>query len=132
LPAKRALVVDDDPQVLSLVGRWLTAAGYDVVMADNFNDATIEIQMRPPEIVVTDIRLGDFNGIQLGFLSRDVRPDARLVIISGWNDSVLRRDAVELGATFIQKPLRAAELLSAIECEIVPPPLPGTPRINSM
>ena len=56
---------------------------------------------------------GRFNGLHLGILARQARPDVRLVFISGWDDPVLRRDAAELGALYLQKPIRAAELLAA-------------------
>jgi DNA-binding response OmpR family regulator len=112
---KLALIVDDDAQILELTERWLLAAGYDVVTAGNFVDARTTIQLRKPELVVTDIRLGDFNGIQLGILAREARPGVHLVIISGWDDPVLKQDAAQLGATYLQKPFRAADLLAAIE-----------------
>jgi DNA-binding response OmpR family regulator len=112
---KLALVVDDDALVLALTGRWLLEAGYDVVTASDFPDARAKIQRRKPELVVTDIRLGDFNGIQLGLLAREARAGVHLVIITGWDDPVLRQDAAQLGATYLQKPFLAGDLLAAIQ-----------------
>jgi DNA-binding NtrC family response regulator len=120
----RVLVVDDDSQVLSLMGRWLAAAGYDVVLADNFKDARLEMQVCAPDIAVIDVRLADFNGLQVGLLAREANPDVRLVFISGWDDVVLRREAAKLHAAFIQKPLvTAADLLSVVDEEhaLTPP-----------
>jgi len=114
----RVLVVDDDPQVLSLMGRWLSAAGYDVVLADNFKDARMEIHVHAPDIAVIDVRLADFNGLQLGLLARETRPDVRLVFISGWDDTVLRREAARLNAAYLQKPLvAAADLLAFVDAD---------------
>jgi DNA-binding NtrC family response regulator len=121
---KRVLVVDDDPQVLSLMGRWLSAAGYDVVMADNFKDARVEIHVSAPDIAVIDVRLADFNGLQLGLLARESRPDMRLIFVSGWDDTVLRREATGINAAFIQKPLLSADDLLAVvdeEHTLTPP-----------
>jgi len=113
---KRVLVVDDDSQVLALMGRWLSTAGYDVVMTDNFKDACKQIQRKAPDVAVIDVRLADYNGLQLGMLAREAQPDVRLVFVSGWDDAVLRRDAAELNATYIQKPLlNAAELLAVVD-----------------
>jgi DNA-binding response OmpR family regulator len=112
---KLALVVDDDAQVLELTERWLLEAGYNVVTAGNFMDARAIIQLRKPDLVVTDIRLGDFNGIQLGILAREARSGVHLVIISGWDDPVLRQDAAQLGAAYLQKPFLSADLLAAIK-----------------
>ena len=39
--------------------------------------------------MVADVRLGDFNGIQLGILAKNAWPDVRIVIMSGWDDPVL-------------------------------------------
>jgi DNA-binding response OmpR family regulator len=118
---KRALIVDDDRQLSALTERWLLAAGYDVLVSNDFTDARMQIQLRKPDIVVADIRLGEFNGLQLGWLAREVRYDVHLVIISGWDDCVLRREAITLGAAFVKKPFRAAELLAAIASnELVP------------
>ena len=126
---KRVLVVDDDSQVLALMGRWLSGAGYDVVMADNFKDACKQLQAIAPEIAVIDVRLAEFNGLQLGMLAREVQPDVRLVFVSGWDDTVLRRDAAGLNATYIQKPLlNAAELLAVID---VGRPRPPQRRVHS-
>jgi DNA-binding response OmpR family regulator len=121
---KRVLVVDDDSQVLSLMGRWLSAAGYDVVLAENFKDARMEIHVSAPDIAVIDVRLADFNGLQLGLLARETRPNVRLIFVSGWDDTVLRREATRLNAAYIQKPLvTAADLLAAVDAEhaLTPP-----------
>ena len=120
----RVLVVDDDSQVLSLMGRWLAAAGYDVVLADNFKDARMEMQVCAPDIAVIDVRLADFNGLQVGLLAREANLDVRLVFISGWDDVVLRREATKLHAAFIQKPLvSAADLLAVVDEEhVLTPP----------
>lgn len=115
---KRVLVVDDDSQVLSLMGRWLAAAGYEVVLADNFKDARMQISVSAPDIAVIDVRLADFNGLQLGLLAREARPDARLIFVSGWDDIVLRREATGINAAYIQKPLLcAADLLAVVDDE---------------
>ena len=112
---KRALVVDDDSRVLALIRRWLASAGFDTVTSADFEDARIQLHLCQPAILVSDVRLGQFNGLHLGILARQARPDVRLVFISGWDDPVLRRDAAELGAMYLQKPVRVADLLSAVQ-----------------
>jgi DNA-binding NtrC family response regulator len=112
---KRALIVDDDARILALATRWLSASDMDVSTASNYSDARTEIRLHAPDIVVTDIRLGEFNGIQLGILAREVRPDVRLVIMSGFDDPVLRRDIDDLHATFLAKPVRQQTFLSALD-----------------
>jgi len=111
---KRALIVDDDSQILSIAQRWLWAAGYEVVTFNDFNDAQVPIRLGEPELVVLDVRLGEFNGIQLGILAREARSDVRVVLMSSWDDPMVRRHAAQLGGRFIHKPFRAADLLNAV------------------
>lgn len=111
---KNALIVDDDPQILSYIRKILETAGYEVVTSTDFKDARQQVQLHRPGIVVADVRLGDFNGIQIGMLAKSARPDVRVVIISGWDDAVLRHEAADLGAIYLQKPFTPDELLSAL------------------
>jgi DNA-binding response OmpR family regulator len=111
---KRALVVDDNRHILAVAERLLTSAGYGVVTANDYCAARADIQVLAPDVVVLDVRLGEFNGLQLGILARHVRDDVHLVVMSSWNDPVLRREAERLGATYVQKPFKSQELLAAV------------------
>ena len=111
----KALIVDDDVQVLSFVKQLMETAGYEVLTANNFARAREYITGQDLAIVVADVRLGDFNGIQLGILAKNARPNVRIVIMSGWDDPVLRHEAEQLGATYVQKPFSAEELRSALK-----------------
>jgi DNA-binding NtrC family response regulator len=112
---KRVLVVDDDPQVLKLTTRCLREAGYDIIVSNDFRDARVQMQVCEPSVVVADIRLGSFNGLQLGLLARQIHADVGVVIISGYDDVVLRRDAAKMGAEYLPKPFKPADLVSAVE-----------------
>ena len=81
----KALIVDDDAQVLAFVKQLTETAGYEVLTSDNFTRAREYIQRHDFSIVVADVRLGDFNGIQLGILAKNAWPDVRIVIMSGWD-----------------------------------------------
>jgi two-component system, NtrC family, response regulator HydG len=109
------LVVDDEPSVTSLVGTWLTDAGYRVTAATTFKGAVAEMKIQRLDAIVVDVRLGEFNGLQLALSARRQNPDVRIVVISGWDDPVLRREALECGATYLAKPFTASELLGAVE-----------------
>jgi DNA-binding response OmpR family regulator len=110
----RVLVVDDDVQVLGITKRCLLAAGYEVVTANNFKDARAVIDQDAPDIVIVDVRLGEYNGLQLGIMARQSRSDVRLVIMSGWDDPVHRQHAAQLDATYLQKPVSADVLLATL------------------
>jgi two-component system response regulator RegA len=112
---KSALIVDDDKQVSALVARWLSQAGYEVSTCDDFNAAKRRILDDEPGLLIVDVRLQGFNGIHLAILARQRRPDTRAVVLSGWDDDALRREARACGAVYMCKPLKAAELLAAVQ-----------------
>jgi two-component system response regulator YesN len=85
------------------------------VPCSTFEDAKREIATLRPEIVVTDVRLGAFNGLQLALLARDVRPDVRVVVFSGFDDPVLKEEARRIGATYLIKPVSGHALVKALK-----------------
>jgi DNA-binding NtrC family response regulator len=109
---KRVLVVDDDPHVSALAARWLEAAGYEVHTAATFSAAKIRID-EPLDLLVVDIRLREFNGLQLAAHARATQPGIRIVVVSGWNDPVLTKDAEAFGAVFLPKPFDETQLVKA-------------------
>ena len=113
---KSALVVDDDRQISDLLARWLEGAGYQVSTCLDFEDARRRIlDENGPLVLVVDVRLEGYNGIHLAILARQLRPDSRIVVLTGWDDPVLRREARACGAAYLCKPLDAEKLLAAIE-----------------
>lgn len=112
---RRILIVDDDLSLLQALERALTETdGYDIVASDSFEDARRTLRSRKFDVLITDVRLGLFNGLQLAILARDLHPDIRLIVISGFDDTVLKSDALRLGAVFLVKPVTSADLLTLI------------------
>jgi two-component system KDP operon response regulator KdpE len=110
----QVLVVDDDPPVRDLVSRWLNRSGYTVAVAGSFREAVALLPVASPHALVIDVRLGDFNGLQLALQARRWNPHARIVMISGWDDPVLRREADACQAGYLCKPFTADALLNAL------------------
>jgi DNA-binding response OmpR family regulator len=112
------LLVDDDLALLHALSRFLSDNGYDVIPCNTFEDAKHEIAARRPDILVTDVRLGAFNGLQLALLARDVRPDVRLVVFSGFDDPVLKEEARRIGATYLVKPVSGHALIEELRADV--------------
>lgn len=112
--AQKTLLVDDDISLLQALERAFHDAGNDVVACSTFSDARRVLREQPFDSVVTDIRLGEFNGLQLAVVARDVNPDVRLVVFSGFDDPVLRAEAERLGASYVVKPVSSKELMELL------------------
>ena len=111
---QKILIVDDDPSLLEALERSFIEAGQDVVAHDSFEEARRVLQTTRFDALITDVRLGAFNGLQLAVIGRDTYPDIRLIVFSGFDDPVLRTEAEHVGATYMVKPVTGAKLLEIL------------------
>ena len=91
---------------------------------EHSKNASTEIDVRylanhTPDILLTDLRLGAYNGLQLALLVREVHPDVAVVVLSGY-DPVLRKEAAQCGARYLHKPITSEDLLRHLD-ETTPP-----------
>jgi DNA-binding response OmpR family regulator len=117
----RVLVVDDQEDVLNTLMRFLSLGGHEPVGLTRFADAKQYIEHTPPDALVTDVRLGAFNGLQLALHLRIAQPTAPIVVLSAWDDTLLRQEAETMGAQYHLKPLSKDQLLEAIGSAQVKP-----------
>ena len=111
---QRVLVVDDEPSLLEAVKYAFERAGLDVVACRSFEDARARILTEEFDALVTDVRLGAFNGLQLAVIARNKAPDLGIIIFSGFDDPVLRAEATELGASYLVKPVSGERLVEEL------------------
>jgi DNA-binding NtrC family response regulator len=108
------LVVDNDEQTLGLIGNWLSDAGYEVVTCSRFEAARQYLAAHPPGALVTNLRLGAYNGLHLALRASWMGTGTAVVVMSTYDDVVLRRDAEACGARFMLKPFDRESLLSEL------------------
>jgi DNA-binding NtrC family response regulator len=111
----RLLIVDDDVNLLDAMQRSLRESVQTVIACDSFEKARQILRDQPFDALITDVRLGAFNGLQLAVMARDMYPDMRLIVFSGFDDPVLRSDAEQIGAVYLVKPVGSSELLKLLE-----------------
>jgi DNA-binding NtrC family response regulator len=103
--------VDDDAAVLSVVERLLAEWGFEVIPFGNFESARAFILTNPPlAALIVDIRLGEYNGLQLMHLAKQAQPGLNVIAMSGFDDDVLRQEAARIGAEYIVKPIELPRL----------------------
>jgi DNA-binding NtrC family response regulator len=106
------LIVDDEPQLLDLLRRFLGRLGYEVVTCGDAPDALALFQAEPDRfsMVITDLSLPAFNGEELIERMRQIRPGLPAIITSGYPHQP--RGA---GIGFLQKPFLPQMLVDAVE-----------------
>jgi DNA-binding NtrC family response regulator len=109
------LVVEDDGKVATAFGRFLLRAGYEVIIKRTAVDALSEVTATPPDVVLSDIGLPDFSGVQLLAIIKDVCPELPVILITGNPQVESAVAAVEHGAVdYLLKPSTPQALLSAV------------------
>ena len=103
-PKPRALILDDDPEQLLLLGRSLRAAGYDVEMLTSPIGITNVARRIQPDIVMLDVNVPALSGDQLVEGIRRQHAAARIILYSGADPTTLHSLAKSAGADgWIQK-----------------------------
>jgi two-component system, OmpR family, response regulator len=111
----RILVIDDDEDVRSVVGRALSAEGHQVEAADSVAAARRLLDVREPHLVVLDLGLPDGSGLTL---CRDLRADGfefPILILTARSDVALRVRGLDAGADdYLAKPFAVVELRARV------------------
>jgi len=105
------LIVDDHRVTRLGLAEMLADAGYSVVTTGNFQEARRILREEPPDLLIADVRLGSFNGLQL-VISGHKRVPA--IVITGYADPVLEAEARRGGADYLVKPFDPERLLTII------------------
>jgi CheY-like chemotaxis protein len=101
----RILVLDDDPVVTLSCKRILGAEGYTIITTDKGEDAIKKVSNEEFDLLISDVRLPDMNGISVLRETRQVQPKLDVVIITGYPTLEDAKESVRLGAfEFIEKP----------------------------
>ena len=99
------LLVDDDASLLRVTEYNLTSAGFNVISAKSGKEGIKAFQDNQPDLVISDVQLGDMNGIELLKQFKEKAPDVPIIIITAFGSIKMAVQAMHLGAfTFITKP----------------------------
>ena len=124
------LIVDDDRAFLARLARAMEARGFEVEQAASVEDGLSSLKRRPPAFAVVDMRLDDGHGIDVIAALKDVRPEARAVVLTGYGNIATAVTAVKLGAVdYLAKPADADDVYNALVASTAdkPPPPPENP-----
>lgn len=116
-PASRVLVVDDEAEVLQILRQMLR--DYEVITAENGEEALQAVQDSPPDLVITDIRMPVMDGVELLPKLRERYPDVPVLALSGL---VSYEDIEEHGFDgFVAKPMKLDEFRNVVEGALAAP-----------
>lgn len=111
--AVTVFVVNPDAAALARQAIEVQAAGFGVIGVSGFAEARALIRARRPDVLLTTLRVGAYNGIHLAMFARMIHGPVP-TIITGEADVVLQAEAERAGATYLVAPVQNVDLMTEI------------------
>lgn len=113
----RLFIVDDDPQLLTLLERWLQPWGFEITLINDSQRFWHQLELSTPDLLILNVEMSDFSGIEL---CQVVRSDPRwnglpIIFISAHQDTEIINQVFRAGADdYVSKPIVEQELISRL------------------
>jgi two-component system response regulator RegA len=115
LPDKSLLVLDDDAPLRTRLGRALEGRGFAPTLVASVAEAISAVKLHAPAFAVVDMRLEDGNGLGVVEAIHAARPDARVIMLTGYGNIASAVAAVKAGAVdYLPKPADADDVVRAL------------------
>jgi len=114
--AESILLVDDTSVLRDRLALAMQSRGFRVSTAGNYDEAVAVFSQRPTDLAVLDLRMPGRNGLELLRKLLAIKPDCRIIMLSGFGSIPASIDAVRAGAVnFLSKPADADDILVAFQ-----------------
>ena len=117
----RILIVDDDPNTLEILRRWLAREGYSTVSADNGLACLESLGKSPVDVILLDVMMPGMDGLQV---CERIRENATwrsipVVLLTAKDDIETRSRGMQLGVSeYLTKPVNKLELFARLEAQL--------------
>jgi DNA-binding NtrC family response regulator len=109
----RVLIVDDEPELLSVMTEYLMRAGFEVMSVENAAQGLAKVSTFRPHLVISDICLPKTSGVELAVAVREVHPTVGLVFITGNTQYATGLEGKNLGLyELLEKPFGLKDFLA--------------------
>jgi len=122
------LVVDDEPQITRVLKTTLSSQGYGIRTASDGEEALQAMSEWPPDLIVTDLRMPNMDGLEL---CREVRKTSQvpIIVLSVKGEDSIKVQALDAGADdYVTKPFSMTELTARIRAALRRASVPDQPR----
>jgi DNA-binding NtrC family response regulator len=115
-PAKKILVVDDEPSVTDSLELILGGAGFEVLTAASFAESTNILQKKQVDLVITDLRLSDGSGLDVIKHIKQHTPDIEVILMTAYGSLDVTIEAIKAGAYYyLEKPYTPDRLFALVD-----------------
>ncbi len=119
------LIVEDDRPFRERLARAMESRGFTVAIAETVAQGIAQAKNTPPAFAVVDLKLDDGNGLDVVEVLHGTRPEARVVVLTGFGNIATAVAAVKYGAIdYLPKPADADDILAALQAPAGAKPKP--------
>lgn len=112
----RVLVIDDDKPLATALAEGLTRRGHAVTVTHAGKTGIARLRDDEFDVVLTDMRLGDTDGLSVVKQAKELQPDADVIVVTGFGEIKTAVEAVKLGAShYLTKPIDLGELRAVVD-----------------
>ncbi|MGE0735636.1 MAG: ActR/PrrA/RegA family redox response regulator transcription factor [Alphaproteobacteria bacterium] len=119
------LICDDDAPLRNRLAQAMQRRGFNVATAGSVAEGIAAVKAQAPALAVIDLRLGDGSGLDVVSAVHQARPDARVIVLTGYGNIATAVAAVKAGALdYLPKPADADQIEAALLNKDRPLPQP--------
>lgn len=112
----RILIIEDDTAFCQMLQKFLIRNGFDVAVSYTAADAKIKFKESAFNLILTDLRLPNYNGVQLLSDIKEINPQTQVIVMTGFAEVASAVEAMKKGAyDYISKPFTPEEILMQIK-----------------
>lgn len=112
---KKILIIEDDVSFCLMMKTFLTKRGFEVFNAFSFKEATSILNTEKIDLVLTDVRLPDSDGIEILKFIKDINAAIQVILMTGYTDIKTAVNVMKMGAfDYVAKPINSDEILHTI------------------
>lgn len=116
----KILVIDDDVSFCSMIKTFLNKKGFETSGVFSFLEAEQLIKKQNFDLVLTDVRLPDSDGVKILQFVKDINPEIQVILMTGYADIKTAVNAMKLGAfDYVSKPINSDEILHTINQALI-------------
>ena len=125
----RLLVVNTDPDSRAAMDRMLSTAGNMVTAVAEFDQAEERLVYAPPDLLITAVKLGSYNGIHLVLRAQADHPHTQAIVVHTEDDPVLAEEATSAGARYVTLPVDETRFVGLVNELLAESTLPQSSRV---
>jgi len=108
-------VIDDEPHLREVITNLLRLEGHMAVGVGSGIEGVEAFRVEPFQVVITDLGMPDLTGLEVARKVRELNPEVRLILCTGWNAAVSQTEQEAVGIDrLLEKPFRLDKLLRLV------------------